>query len=454
MSFGVHPGVKLRGGFEGTETSSAERDPDRNVTILSGDIDDNDANAGGTEIDDSWSDIRGVNTYNIMWLRGSSDPDTREIDGFTITGGDAQGAAFPANVGAGLYCNGEGSVCSPVLSNLRFIGNRAVEGGAIYADGWGTGNSSPAVSDSQFIANNAKNGGAVFCNSELSGNSSPTFTRVRFQQNAAVIGGALQLNILNGGTSSSVFVDVLFDSNSADATGGAIYALESSGWNSPTIKNSTFVKNSTALEGGAIYGENSGASSNWEIANSTFTSNLVTGGFGGAAEFVSYGTGSENITVNNSTFSLNVVRASGQVDDGYGGAISTVLDDSRGASASMSIRNSVFWADQADTAHNEIDNYNVSLTMEDSISSEGCPSGATCANISSSDPKLEPLAYHFGFTPVMRPGIFDSAVNTGNDLTCEKTDQRGFARPQGAHCDIGAVEFRFPSDDVIYADGF
>ncbi|MBE3067867.1 MAG: hypothetical protein IMZ73_10660, partial [Chloroflexi bacterium] len=33
-----------------------------------------------------------------------------------------------------------------------------------------------------------------------------------------------------------------------------------------------------------------------------------------------------------------------------------------------------------------------------------------------------------------------SAIDTGNDATCAGTDQRGIARPQGAHCDIGAFE--------------
>ncbi len=31
-------------------------------------------------------------------------------------------------------------------------------------------------------------------------------------------------------------------------------------------------------------------------------------------------------------------------------------------------------------------------------------------------------------------------INTGNDSVCPDTDQRGMARPQGAHCDIGAYE--------------
>ena len=33
------------------------------------------------------------------------------------------------------------------------------------------------------------------------------------------------------------------------------------------------------------------------------------------------------------------------------------------------------------------------------------------------------------------------AINAGSDTACPAIDQRGTARPQGPHCDIGAYEF-------------
>jgi hypothetical protein len=37
-----------------------------------------------------------------------------------------------------------------------------------------------------------------------------------------------------------------------------------------------------------------------------------------------------------------------------------------------------------------------------------------------------------------------AAIDAGSDANCESTDQRGGARPQGSHCDIGAFEFGAP----------
>ena len=50
-SFDIPPGVEVYGGFAGTESSRGERDASINLSILSGDIDNNDANAGSTHID-------------------------------------------------------------------------------------------------------------------------------------------------------------------------------------------------------------------------------------------------------------------------------------------------------------------------------------------------------------------------------------------------------------------
>jgi hypothetical protein len=68
------------------------------------------------------------------------------------------------------------------------------------------------------------------------------------------------------------------------------------------------------------------------------------------------------------------------------------------------------------------------------------------------DPKLGTLAYNGGFTPTFVPGAGSVAIDTGKDAGCPATDQRGIARPQGAHCDIGAVEV--VAYDRIFADNF
>jgi hypothetical protein len=72
----------------------------------------------------------------------------------------------------------------------------------------------------------------------------------------------------------------------------------------------------------------------------------------------------------------------------------------------------------------------------------------------SGDPLLGPLQDNGGATSTMSPGIggaaIDAYVPTGAGCPAA-TDQRGVRRPQGAGCDIGAVERVL---DRIFADGF
>lgn len=70
---------------------------------------------------------------------------------------------------------------------------------------------------------------------------------------------------------------------------------------------------------------------------------------------------------------------------------------------------------------------------------------STCTNLIDSDPLLGALGNHGGDTETMVPGAGSSAIDAGDDAVCAAApvnglDQRGVPRPQGAHCDIGAVE--------------
>lgn len=69
------------------------------------------------------------------------------VDGFTILGGQADD-------GGCLYIRN----ASPVLSNMAFIGCKAIKGGAVYVDG---DESNPSIIDSVFFYNQANEGGGV-----------------------------------------------------------------------------------------------------------------------------------------------------------------------------------------------------------------------------------------------------------------------------------------------------
>jgi hypothetical protein len=115
------------------------------------------------------------------------------------------------------------------------------------------------------------------------------------------------------------------------------------------------------------------------------------------------------------------------------------------------IRNTIFWSNTAASVGGQI--YNISSTPKVLISviQGGCPAGSTCTIITTTDPLLGALGNYGGFTQTIPLLTGSSAINTGGDSVCPATDQRGVARPQGTHCDIGAFEFVYtPPPTHIY----
>jgi len=67
------------------------------------------------------------------------------------------------------------------------------------------------------------------------------------------------------------------------------------------------------------------------------------------------------------------------------------------------------------------------------------------------DPQLGALANNGGTTDTYLPGVASPALDAGLDGLCPADDQRGTARPQGSHCDIGAVEVAVAAPPVSAA---
>jgi hypothetical protein len=68
------------------------------------------------------------------------------------------------------------------------------------------------------------------------------------------------------------------------------------------------------------------------------------------------------------------------------------------------------------------------------------------------DIALGVLGEHGGFTPTYLPGEDSVAIDHGSAAQCLFVDQRGWSRPGGARCDVGAVEA--DADDTLFVDGF
>ena len=256
-NFFLKSGVAIYGGFAGNETQLSQRNISANVTVLSGDITQNDttdANGIVTNADDI--NESGPNSNQVV-IADNVDPGTI-LDGFTITAGKATDDLCPSGCGGGLYViagsltlaniifignhaelfgggmyNLDGSL---TLTNVTFIGNRASDGGGMF-----NGSNSSTLTNVTFIGNRASDGGGIH-----NSNGSPTLTNVTFSGNRATNGGGMY-NFNGFGT----LTNVTFSGNRA-ASGGGLYNEISM----PTLTNVTFGGNQ-ANGGGGLYNEES-----------------------------------------------------------------------------------------------------------------------------------------------------------------------------------------------------
>jgi len=243
-SFEIPTGVKVYGGFSGSETLLTQRDPAAFVATLSGD--------GQNQV--STAD----NLYHVVKMVNCSS--STLLDGFTIRGGRADlnstSSGISDQTGGALVINGG----TPFVRNCTFTNNyAALEGGAIMIQG----SSSPDVIGCTFYNNSAGSyGGAV--RSTTSFNATMNWINNKFLTNAAGInGGAVNTT---GGTMQ--FVNNLFVSNSADSNGGAVYCF------GPTVKfiNCTMANNNAGTYGalGVAFGGTA------EVSNVMFYNNTDT----------------------------------------------------------------------------------------------------------------------------------------------------------------------------------
>jgi hypothetical protein len=222
-----YDGIRLYGGFDGTESVRDARNPETYVTVLSGDVDGNDTTDAHGVVTTT-ARISGANAYHVLWLDGViNGPITGDtvIDGFTITAGWASDVGSGNSRGGGLYCDGLGSggVCSPVLSNVTFSGNRATYGGGMYNYADTSGVTSPELTNVTFSGNRATYGGGMYNQGGYGGTSSPVLTDVTFSGNRATYGGGMYNYGGDFGKSSPKLINVTFSGNRADQYGGGMY---------------------------------------------------------------------------------------------------------------------------------------------------------------------------------------------------------------------------------------
>jgi hypothetical protein len=439
-SFVLESGVAVYGGFAGFETARTQRDPKAYETVLSGDI-----GLAGTTTDNAYHVVQG----------GSAGP-TAILDGFTITGGRADGAGADEDIGGGIIV-GSGS---PAFANLVVIANFASSEGAGIAIDTG----SPSFSATSITGNVAATSNTARGGGASNRDGSPSFTDVGFRGNrvtsSAASGGLARGGAFFGDDGAPTFKRVSFIGNSAQFTGASGTATVGGGayansGDTPTFTDVVFVGNTvsgtglTPLSGGAI--EASGAT--FTLDRATFVANRA--GRGGAIRFSSNGT----LLVSNATFTGNRSGAAG------GGILS---------SADVTLKNVTFrgnfapsataWSIEGGSASaagviawsDTIARSAGTATMSDSIVQAGCPAGVSCTNVGTADPLLQSLT-KAGSTLALPIGAGSPAIDSGPTAGCPSSDQAGQPRPVdgnldgAARCDIGATEFRPPAPSVRFA---
>ena len=225
---------------------------------------------------------------------------------------------------------------------------------------------------------------------------------------------------------------VLFNHTASDS-GGGIY---NSG--TLTITNSSLVGN-VASYGGGI--NNDGV---LYLQNSTLDANTATTQGGGILNLA-------DLSVENSTLSGNstVIHGSGILNVGSLGLYDSTLSGNIGAIALTNFGSLYYYNTIIANTIDAIDcvvmngayvyhNVNNLVETTSSLIDESCNPSLN------SDPMLGELADNGGPTLTMALLAGSPAIDAGNLTYCTEFDQRGVARPQGLHCDIGAFEFEIP----------
>lgn len=269
-TFFIKDGLKVYGGFRGTENSIEERDLITNISTLSGDIDNDNTLEN--------------NAYHVVLaVAPAIDGKGILLDGFHITGGNANGESAPVVNGEIIFRFAGGGIFTSrginILENNNLDGNWGIWGGGIYAT-----NGINSISNNILSENAASQGGGIYTflgthtlkNNSFSANSATFqgggfYTRSgtnvllnnKLLGNSAEYGGGIFLYV-----STNNLTNNIISGNSATIRGGGIGTF--AGTNS-LINNS--LSGNTANEAGAIFSESA--------VNFTITNNIIWGNSSG-----------------------------------------------------------------------------------------------------------------------------------------------------------------------------
>jgi predicted outer membrane repeat protein len=298
---GAQDGVKIYGGWSGTESFSGiadveaqltSRDLQAHETVLSGDLGQNDdPDSDGDGFPDSG---RADNAYHVLVFNGGTALGSNSsanitpatvLNGVTVKAGyaDALEPTDPKAKGAGLFCDGmgTGNACSVQISRVIVEANEAdALGGGIYVTASSGGTSRLTVTQSTLTNNIAEQGGALYyrgVDADGSAGGELTVSESAFTNNVGRdYGGAIHMISSGSETASQLNVRRgTFSGNVGSSGGGALYHdVRIDATSATEIINSVFTDNRSGLGGGAVFNDaRSGGTSELRILNSTLVRN-------------------------------------------------------------------------------------------------------------------------------------------------------------------------------------
>ena len=366
-----------------------------------------------------------------LYLNSSSLVDTIEMDHVIVQANTAAAAAGGLGVNFGDFATFD-------LRDSQIYSNTAYQAGGLYFQGNPSfGLLSARIETTEIYSNTASLSGGmenhsgsaavplIVANSQLHNNHADFYGGAIGNYGTLVISDTT----LNANSASTSGV------NSANTRGGGLYNYEGG---QIDLEQSTLSGNSAA-SGGGIYSELF-IHNNAELTlmNSTLSGNNAS--HAGAGLYADGG----HIELLDATIAGNhVVVPIGTFNAGMGGGVYIT------ATALVTVQNTVI-ADNTYRFHIDppvADDCFASVTSLRSLgfnlieTPNNCLiSGTTFGNITGQDPLLGPLQNNGGPTFTQLPQHGSPAIDHGDDLNCPLIDQRGYARIQGPHCDIGAVE--------------
>ncbi|HEX9076855.1 MAG TPA: choice-of-anchor Q domain-containing protein [Anaerolineae bacterium] len=339
--------------------------------------------------------------------------------------------------GGGVFAYLPSALSQAVIRNSQVYSNTADgTGGGLYVDGntaiqW-------SIQASQLYSNTAASGGAI-------GNFVPlALSDSRVHDNHVTFdGGAIEA------FSPFIIARSTLEANSAGRFGGAIFNLET--FANPSYREFAHIDQSTlngnfAQHGGGIYHDGFIVNSSLlTILNSTVSGNGVSGGNGGGGGIYVY---NGQLQLLNATIASNHVNLGG----GPGGGLyitATATFTAHNALISNNWHNgTIFTGPVPDDCFSsgtvgELA-FNLILTTTNCF-----VTGGQVGNIVGQDPLLGPLQYNGGPTRTRALSAGSPAIDAGATLGCTDDlgapltiDQRGWHRPYGSNCDIGAYEYQ------------